>query len=76
MGVGGSFDFIAGIVPRAPRIMQRFGLEWLYRLYLEPRRYRRMLRLPRFLWAVLRSGRKGSWLDREHIDDSNPSIDR
>ncbi len=59
MGVGGSFDFIAGIVPRAPHWMRRFGLEWLYRLYLQPWRIRRMLRLPRFVLAVLRNGEHG-----------------
>lgn len=53
MGVGGSFDFIAGIVPRAPLWMQRMGLEWLFRLYLQPWRIRRMLRLPRFVLAAL-----------------------
>jgi N-acetylglucosaminyldiphosphoundecaprenol N-acetyl-beta-D-mannosaminyltransferase len=55
MGVGGTFDFIAGIVPRAPRWMRRVALEWLYRLYKQPWRWRRMLRLPRFVWVVLRS---------------------
>lgn len=59
MGVGGSFDFIAGIVPRAPLWMRRFGLEWLYRLYLQPWRIRRMLRLPRFVLAVLLKGQHG-----------------
>jgi N-acetylglucosaminyldiphosphoundecaprenol N-acetyl-beta-D-mannosaminyltransferase len=54
MGVGGSFDFIAGIVPRAPIWMRRAGLEWLFRLVRQPWRARRMLRLPRFVWAVLR----------------------
>ncbi len=53
MGVGGAFDFIAGVIPRAPLWMQRAGLEWLYRLYLQPWRIRRMLRLPRFVAAVL-----------------------
>lgn len=57
MGVGGSFDFIAGIVPRAPVWMRNSGLEWLYRLYLQPSRIGRMMRLPRFVWAVLRRGR-------------------
>ena len=60
MGVGGTFDFIAGIVPRAPQAMQRLGLEWLYRLYLQPWRIKRMLRLPRFVLAVLRAGRGAS----------------
>lgn len=53
MGVGGTFDFIAGVIPRAPRWMRRYALEWLYRLYKQPSRWRRMLRLPRFVWAVL-----------------------
>jgi N-acetylglucosaminyldiphosphoundecaprenol N-acetyl-beta-D-mannosaminyltransferase len=56
MGVGGSFDFIAGVVPRAPAIMQRFGLEWLHRLMIQPWRIKRMMRLPRFVWAVLVHG--------------------
>lgn len=38
VGVGGSFDLIAGIKPRAPKWMRRYGLEWLFRLCLEPRR--------------------------------------
>lgn len=45
IGVGGSLDFIAGEQPRAPKIMQRTGTEWIYRLVHEPRRlYRRYLR--------------------------------
>ncbi len=54
MGVGGAFDFVAGIVPRAPKWMQRFYLEWLYRLIRQPWRWKRMLRLPLFVIAVLR----------------------
>jgi N-acetylglucosaminyldiphosphoundecaprenol N-acetyl-beta-D-mannosaminyltransferase len=38
MGVGGSFDVLAGELSRAPRAMQRAGLEWLFRLVQEPRR--------------------------------------
>lgn len=53
MGVGGTFDFIAGVVPRAPLWMRKSALEWAYRLYQQPWRWRRMLRLPRFVWAVL-----------------------
>ncbi len=56
MGVGGSFDFIAGTVPRAPEWLQKRGLEWLYRLLRQPWRWRRMLRLPRFVLAVLWRG--------------------
>jgi len=51
--VGGSIDIISGSVRRAPKIMRIFGLEWLYRLVTNPRRARRMLDLPRFVWAVL-----------------------
>jgi len=44
MGVGGSFDVIAGVVKRAPKIWQKFGFEWLYRFLQEPRRlWRRYL---------------------------------
>ena len=56
MGVGGAFDFVAGVIPRAPLWMQRLGLEWLFRLLRQPWRWRRMLRLPRFVLAVLREG--------------------
>ena len=38
MGVGGSFDVVAGFVKRAPMWMQRYSLEWLHRAYTEPRR--------------------------------------
>jgi N-acetylglucosaminyldiphosphoundecaprenol N-acetyl-beta-D-mannosaminyltransferase len=53
MGVGGALDFIAGAAVRAPRWMQRLGLEWLHRLYREPWRWRRMLALPRFVGLVI-----------------------
>jgi exopolysaccharide biosynthesis WecB/TagA/CpsF family protein len=44
MGVGGSIDIIAGITRRAPKLWQRLGIEWLYRLLQEPRRmFRRYL---------------------------------
>ena len=54
IGIGGSLDFIAGTQKRAPRAVQRVGLEWLYRLAREPWRWRRQLALPKFVWAVLR----------------------
>lgn len=53
MGVGGVFDFITDNVPRAPVWMRRYGLEWLYRLYLQPSRWKRMLRLPIFAIKAL-----------------------
>ncbi len=44
IGVGAAFDFHAGIIPQAPALMQRCGLEWVYRLRQEPRRlWRRYL---------------------------------
>jgi N-acetylglucosaminyldiphosphoundecaprenol N-acetyl-beta-D-mannosaminyltransferase len=54
IGVGGSFDFIAGRARRAPVWLRRLGLEWLHRLAKEPWRWRRMLALPRFAILVLR----------------------
>ena len=55
IGVGGAFDFVAGVQRRAPAWLQRLNLEWLYRLLREPRRWRRMLKLPMFVGMV--------WLD-------------
>lgn len=54
MGVGGAFDFVAGVTQRAPLWLQRLGLEWLHRLITQPWRWRRMLALPHFVWLVLR----------------------
>jgi N-acetylglucosaminyldiphosphoundecaprenol N-acetyl-beta-D-mannosaminyltransferase len=56
VGVGAAFDFHAGLVPQAPRRMQRLGLEWLFRLAQEPRRlWRRYLRYnPRFVVGFAR----------------------
>jgi N-acetylglucosaminyldiphosphoundecaprenol N-acetyl-beta-D-mannosaminyltransferase len=54
MGIGGSLDFISGRATRAPRWLQRLGVEWLYRIYKEPWRWRRMLALPRFVYRVVR----------------------
>ncbi len=54
VGVGGAYDFIAGRVPRAPRWMQRVGLEWLFRLLRQPRRAWRMrvlLPMGALVWA-------------------------
>ena len=54
IGVGGSFDVLAGKVKRAPDWMGQCGLEWLYRLVCQPSRFVRMLALPRFVVRVLR----------------------
>ncbi len=54
IGVGGALDFIAGKAQRAPRWVQQLGLEWLHRLAREPWRWRRQLRIPLFMWLVVR----------------------
>jgi N-acetylglucosaminyldiphosphoundecaprenol N-acetyl-beta-D-mannosaminyltransferase len=55
IGVGGTLDYLAGAVPRAPAWLRRIGLEWLYRLARQPWRWRRIVvAVPLFLWAVLR----------------------
>jgi len=59
MQVGGSLDIIVGKATRAPRWMQQTGLEWAYRLYKEPHRYKRMLNLPKFMLAVLAERLRG-----------------
>jgi N-acetylglucosaminyldiphosphoundecaprenol N-acetyl-beta-D-mannosaminyltransferase len=57
IGIGGALDFLAGRVPRAPGWMRQLGLEWLYRLWREPWRFRRMLALPRFAVLALWNAR-------------------
>jgi len=56
MGVGGSFDVVSGLVKRAPVWMQKSGLEWLYRVYQEPRRMfkRYLVGNMRFIGLVLK----------------------
>lgn len=56
MGVGGSFDIVAGKTKRAPLWMQKTGLEWFYRVIQEPRRmWKRYARTnPAFVWIVFR----------------------
>lgn len=53
IGVGGSFDIWSGTKTRAPRWLRDNNLEWLYRLYQEPWRWRRMLVLPQFFLRSL-----------------------
>jgi N-acetylglucosaminyldiphosphoundecaprenol N-acetyl-beta-D-mannosaminyltransferase len=57
MGVGGTFDLVAGVTRRAPRWMQDAGLEWLFRLIQEPRRMwrRYLIGNARFLGLTLRA---------------------
>jgi N-acetylglucosaminyldiphosphoundecaprenol N-acetyl-beta-D-mannosaminyltransferase len=54
IGVGGAFDFISGRVRRAPKWMRKIGLEWLFRLIIQPWRIKRQLVLPEFVLLVLK----------------------
>jgi len=54
IGVGGSFDFISGRVPRAPKVIRSLGLEWLFRLIIEPWRLKRQLSLIKFIYLVFK----------------------
>ena len=52
-GLGGVLDVYAGVAERAPEAWRRAGFEWLYRLIKQPSRFKRMLKLPLFLFAVI-----------------------
>lgn len=66
IGIGGVLDYKAGRVALAPLWVRKAGLEWLFRLYKEPWRWRRQLALPRFVAAVLLS------LLSRQLKNSNP----
>lgn len=53
LGVGGAFDYLSGSVPRAPKVWQQNGFEWLYRLIQQPWRAKRFLSLIKFTFLVL-----------------------
>jgi N-acetylglucosaminyldiphosphoundecaprenol N-acetyl-beta-D-mannosaminyltransferase len=59
IGEGGTFDYgsFGGKLPKAPAVVQRLGLEWLWRLARQPKRLRRQLAIPRFMMAVYRSSK-------------------
>lgn len=57
IGVGGSFDVVAGMKERAPAWMIKANLEWLYRLLKEPSRWRRQLALPKFVGLIMKQRR-------------------
>jgi len=56
MPVGGTFELLAGLIPRAPRWLQQLGLEWLFRLIVEPRRLwrRYLIGNARFIALIVR----------------------
>jgi N-acetylglucosaminyldiphosphoundecaprenol N-acetyl-beta-D-mannosaminyltransferase len=52
IGVGGAFDFLSGTVPRAPFIIRYAGFEWLFRLIVQPWRWKRQLALLEFMSLI------------------------
>ena len=53
IGIGGSFDVLSGKIPRAPLWMQNHGMEWIFRLIKEPKRVKRVIALPYFMWLII-----------------------
>jgi N-acetylglucosaminyldiphosphoundecaprenol N-acetyl-beta-D-mannosaminyltransferase len=75
LGVGGSFDVLAGLIPRAPRILQRAGLEWFWRLLCEPRRLwkRYLVGNTVFLGIAIAAAAKRRW--NPHLRNGRRSSD-
>lgn len=65
VGVGGAFDFLSGALPRAPKLARAMGMEWLFRLTIQPWRWKRQLRLGIFMYYVLLQ-RLGLWKNLKH----------
>lgn len=59
IGVGGAFDFISGKTPRAPKFLRNLGLEWLFRLFIQPWRIKRQLSLIKFVYLVIKQKLRG-----------------
>ncbi len=53
VGVGGAFDYLSGSVPRAPLLMRNLGLEWLFRISIQPWRIKRFWKLIYFVYLIL-----------------------
>lgn len=53
IGLGGSLDVWAGKFPRAPMLFRKIGIEWLWRIIIEPKRAKALLDIPRFLYFAL-----------------------
>ena len=60
---GGTFDYEAGKIKRAPKVFQKLGIEWLWRLFKEPTRIKRMIQLPKYLIKIIcvKDKTKGRW---------------
>lgn len=61
IGVGGTLDVTAGVLHRAPRWIQRGGLEWAYRTIQDPRRWRVAATIPGVLWLAVKERVTGRW---------------
>lgn len=59
VGVGGAFDYISGKTPRAPGFIRNIGLEWLFRLIVQPWRIKRQVALLEFAWLVIKQKLRG-----------------
>jgi len=70
IGVGGSFDALAGVNKRAPKWIQQIHLEWLYRLLKQPSRWRRQLTLPRFVLKVRQYGKEQAKLRKKKVKNA------
>ena len=64
IGVGGTLDVLAGVARRTPAWTRRLGLEWAWRVGLDPARWHRVPRLTAFAWLTLREGRRAAREDR------------
>ena len=63
MGIGGTFDVMAGVMKRAPHWMQKAKLEWLFRGAMQPKREGRLMALPRFVFKVMEYKKSGQRKD-------------
>ncbi len=66
LGLGGTLDVLSGDVKRAPKPVQKLGLEWLWRTVGQPERIRELWRLPVFLAEAVLHGGKGEWRWQEN----------
>ena len=75
IGVGAAFDYLAGTKPAAPSFLRHVGLEWLFRLAVEPRRLwrRYLIGNSTFLWQVAREQLAGMSHCRERPEPLNQS---
>lgn len=58
LGLGGSMDVYAGVAKRAPKIFIKLGCEWLYRLIKQPKRFKRMLNIPKILLVAKKQAKR------------------